>query len=139
MDTWISDTSDPTDLNTKKLLVSYFSITLIMSHWIQGNNRILTITRITCITRFLFISCLDQFCLYFPKSSNNGIGRKHKWQKSETYIRNQTYKRLVWTVALISYSMAWSVGSPKFICLCINLSHHLIQRISDPFFKTNSP
>ena len=139
MDTWISDTSDPTDLNTKKLLVSYFSITLIMSHWIQGNNRILTITRITCITRFLFISCLDQFCLYFPKSSNNGIARKHKWQKSETYIRNQTYKRLVWTVALISYSMAWSVGSPKFICLCINFSHYLNQRIIDPFFQTNSP
>ena len=122
-----------------KLFLSYLSITWIMTHWIQSNNRILTITRITWITRVLFISCLDQFCLYFPKSSNNGIARKHKWQKSETYIRNQTYKRLVWTVALISYSMAWSVGSPKFICLCINLSHHLIQRISDPFFKTNSP
>ena len=119
--------------------VSYLSITWIMTRWIQGNNRILTITRIAWITRFLFISCLDQFCLYFPKSSNNGIARKHKWQKSETYIRNQTYKRLVWTVALISYSMAWSVGSPKFICLCISFSHYLNQQISDPFVKTNSP
>ena len=52
-----------------KLFLSYLSITWIMTHWIQSNNRILTITRITWITRFLFISCLDQFCLYFPKSS----------------------------------------------------------------------
>ena len=44
----------------KKLFVSYLSITWIMNHWIQGNNRILTITRITWITRFLFISCRDQ-------------------------------------------------------------------------------
>ena len=34
-----------------------------MTHWVEGNNRILAITRITWITRFLFISCLDQFCL----------------------------------------------------------------------------
>ena len=80
----------------KKLFVSYLSITWIMNHWIQGNNRILTITRITWITSFLFISCLNQFCLYFPKSSNNGIARKHGWKKSKTYIRNQTCKRLVW-------------------------------------------
>ena len=59
----------------KELFFSCFSITWIVTHWIQGKNRILTIT---WITRFLFISCLDQFCLYFPKSSNNGIERKHK-------------------------------------------------------------
>ena len=99
----------------KKPFVAYLSITRIMTHWIQGNSRILNITRITWITRFLFISCLDQFCLYFPKASNNGIKWKHKWQKSETYIRNQTYKRLVWMAAQISYSMVWSAGSPKFI------------------------
>ena len=51
----------------KKLFVSYLSITWI--HWIQGNNRILAITRITWITRFLFISCLDQF------RSNNVMGQ----------------------------------------------------------------
>ena len=45
----------------KKLFVSYLSITWIMTRWIQGNNRILTITRITWITRFLFISYLGQF------------------------------------------------------------------------------
>ena len=122
----------------KKLFVSYFSITWVMTHLTQGNNRILAIIRITWITHFLFISCLDQFCLYFPKSNVNGITRKHKWQKFEIYIRNQTYKRLVWIAAPISYSMSWSVGSPKFICLCINLSHYLNQGISDPFFQTNS-
>ena len=123
----------------KKRFVSHFSITWVMTHWIQGNNRILTITRITWITRFLFVSCLDQFCLYFPKSSNNGIARKRKWQKSETYICNQTYKPLVWMAAPISYSMAWSVASPRFICLCINFSHNLNQRISDTFFEKKQP
>ena len=34
-----------------------------MTHWVEGNNRILAITRMTWITSFLFISCLDQFCL----------------------------------------------------------------------------
>ena len=123
----------------KKLFVSYLSITWIMTRWIQGNNRILTITRITWITHFLFISCLDQFCLYFLKSNVNGIARKRKWQKFETYIRNQMGKWLVWMTAPITYSMAWSVGSPKFICLCISFSHYLNQLISDTFFQTNSP
>ena len=110
----------------KKTFVLYLSVTWIMvTHWIHGNSRILTITRITWITLFLFIPCLDQFCLYFPKSSVNGIPHKYKWQKSKTYVRNQTYKRLVWMAALIGYSVAWSVASPKFICLCINFSHYL--------------
>ena len=95
----------------KKLFASYLSITWVMAHWIRGNNRI----RMTWSDRFLFTPCLDQFRLHFPKSSVNGITRKRKWQKSETFIRNQTYKRLVWMAAPISYSMAWSVGSPKFI------------------------
>ena len=100
----------------QKLFVSHLSITWIMTHWIQGNNTILTITWITWITRFLFISCLDQFCLYFPKSSVNGIARKHKREKSETYIRNQMYKRLVWMAAPISYSMVtWSTKVHLFV------------------------
>ena len=45
----------------KNLFVSHFSIALIRTHWIQGKNRILAVTRITWITGFLFISCLDQF------------------------------------------------------------------------------
>ena len=51
----------------------------------------------------LFISCLDQFCLYLPKSGVNGIARKHKWQKSETYMHNRTYKRLVRMAVSINY------------------------------------
>ena len=45
----------------KNLFVSHFSIALIRTHWIQGKIRILAVTRITWITGFLFISCLDQF------------------------------------------------------------------------------
>ena len=87
---------------------------------------------------FLYISCLNHFCPYFQKSSVNGIVHKGKWQKSETYIRNQTYKRFVWMAAPISYLMAWRVGA-KLICLCISFLHYLDQRINDPFFQTNSP
>ena len=72
---------------------------------------------------------------HFPKSSVHGVARKHKWQKADTYIDNQTYKRLVRMAAPISYSMAWSVGSAKFICLCINFSHYLNHRISDTVFQ----
>ena len=35
-------------------------------------------------------------------------------------------------VALISYSVAESVGSPMFICLGINFWDHLDQRNTDP-------
>ena len=104
----------------KKLFVSFLSITSIMTHWIQGNNRILRITRITWITRFLFVSYLNQFYLCFPKSSVHKAARNHKWQKADTYIHNQTYKQLVRMDAPISYSMAWSVGSAKFIWLWVN-------------------
>ena len=110
----------------KKPFVSYLSITwIMMTHRIHGNNRILTITQITWITLFLFIPCLDQFSLYFPKSSVNGIPRKYKWQKCKAYVRNQTCKRLVWIATLIDYSVAWSAASPKFIYLYINFSHYL--------------
>ena len=48
-------------------------------------------------------------------------------------------KRLVWMTAPMSYSMARSVGSPEFIYLGINISNHLDQQITDPFFQANSP
>ena len=74
LDTSISDTSDPTDLKTKDSpFVLYLLITWIVTHWIQGNSRILSITPITWISPFPFISCFDQFCLYFPKSNVDGI------------------------------------------------------------------
>ena len=68
-----------------------------------------------------------------------------QWDCAQTQVtkirnlRNQTCRRLVWMAAPISHSMAWSVGSPKFICLCINFSRYLNQRISDTFCQTNSP
>ena len=58
------------------------------------------------LSRFLFVSSLDQFCLYFPKSNVYGIPSKHKCQKLETYISKPTYQWLVWMTALISHSMA---------------------------------
>ena len=65
----------------KKPFVSYLSITWIMIHSIQGNKRILTISRIAWITRFLFIACFNQFCLYFPKSNVNGIPAQRQVKK----------------------------------------------------------
>ena len=110
----------------KKLFVSYLSITwIMMTHRIHDNNRIFTITQITWIILFLLIPCLDQFSLYFPKSSVNAIPRKYKWQKCKAYVRNQTYKRLGWIAALIDYSVAGSAATPKFIYLYINFSHYL--------------
>ena len=41
--------------------------------------------------------------------------------------------------ALITYSMAGSVGLPKSTYQGINFSGHLEQRITDPFYPTNSP
>ena len=74
LDTWISDTNNPTDPKTKKSqFVLNHLITWIMTLRIYGNNRIASITQITLITCFPFISCVDQFCLYFPKSNVNGI------------------------------------------------------------------
>ena len=122
----------------KKLFVSYLSIAWIMTRWIQGNNRILTITWITGITRFLFISCLDQFCLYFPNPVSMGLRADTKDKNPKpVYVIKRTSS--LWMAVLISYSMAWSVGWPKFICLAINFSYYLNQGISDPFFQTNSP
>ena len=47
-----------------------------------------------------------------------GLRTKHKLQKADTYKHNQTYKRLVRMAAPISYSVAWSVGSPSsFVCV----------------------
>ena len=52
--------------------------------------------------------------------------RKHKWEKSETYnyVMKSTSGSCEWMAALISYPMAGSVGSPKFIYLSINISDH---------------
>ena len=111
LDTCISDTSNPIDLNTKKLFVSYLLIAWIMTRWINGNNRILTITRITWITHFLFISCLDQFCLYFPKSNVNGIARKRKWQKFETKCNQMGERNQIYVIKWASGLCEWPLLS----------------------------
>ena len=81
LDTWINDTSDPTDLKTIKNICFVPLIIWITTYWIQGNNRILTITRITRITCVPFTSCFDQFWLYFPKSNVNGIPAQALWHR----------------------------------------------------------
>ena len=121
----------------QKLFVSHLSITWIMTHWIQGNNTILTITWITWITRFLFISCLDQFLPILPEI-------QRQWLRANTSEKNPkpiyeikcTSGLCEWLLQLVTQ---WSVEAPRFICLCISFSHYLDQRISDPFFQTNSP
>ena len=125
----------------KKPFCSYLSITWIRTHCIQGNNnRILTITRIIWIIRLLFTSCFNQFWLYFPKSNVNEIPAQTQLRKIRNLLlRNQTHKRLLWIAAPISYWMARSAGSPKFIYLGIDITNHLDQRITDPFFQTKSP
>ena len=108
----------------KKLFVSYLSITWIMIHWVQGNNRILTITRITSITRFPFISCLDQFCLYFPKSSVKGILRKHKWKNPKSiYVIKRTSGLCEWLLQSVTQWLDQLDRQSSFVCVsvsCIN-------------------
>ena len=89
--------SSTTDLKTKKPFVSYLSIIWIMIHWIQSNNKILTITQITWITCFPYNSCFNQSCLYFSKSNVNGIPTQTQVRKIRNlWLRNQKYKQLVW-------------------------------------------
>ena len=91
-----------------------------MTHWIQGNKRILTITLITRITRFLFISRLNQFYLYFPKSSNNGIARKHKWQKSDTYVIKRTGGLCEWLLQSVTQWLDQLDHQGSFVCVPIS-------------------
>ena len=140
MDTWISDTSDSTDLNKINYLFHTFQS---LGSWPIG-SRVITgflqlLGSLGSLVFYLFlvsVSFTVTMWLRECEVQENGIAHKYKWQKSETYIRNQTYKQLVWMATPINYSMAWSVESPRFICLCINFSHYLNQRISDPFFQT---
>ena len=105
----------------KKLFVSYLSITWVTTHWIQGNNRILTITRIAWITRFPFISCLDQFCLYFPKSSVKGILRKHKWKNPKSiYVIKRTSGLCEWLLQSVTQWLDQLDHQSTFVCVSIS-------------------
>ena len=110
----------------KKLFVSYLSITWIMTRWIQGNNRILTITRITWITRFLFISYLGQFY------SNNVTARL--WNPVTMGLRANTSDKipeLIYVIKGTSGLCEWLVQSvtqwldqldhqSSFVCVSIS-------------------
>ena len=123
MDTWISNTSDQLIWALKNPF--FFVPFNHLDHEIIG-SRVITgfLQLLGSLGSLVSISYFDQFRLYFPKSNVNGILCKHKWKKPKTYIRNQTYKWFVWMTPLISYS-GWSIGSPKFICLCISFSHYI--------------
>ena len=94
MDTWISDTSDPTDLKIKKCsFVSYLSITWIMTYWVQGNSRILSITRISLMSRFP----LSPISISFAYTSQNRMSmefpRKGKWGTYNYVIERRSDSR----------------------------------------------
>ena len=137
MDTWISDTSDPTDLNTKKNYL--FRTFQSLGSW-PVESRVITgflqlLGSLGSLVFYLFLVSIS-----FAYTSRNLVSMGFCANTSDKNLkRNQTYKRLVWMAAPISYSMALSVGSPKFICLYINFSHYLNQRISDTFFLKNNP
>ena len=101
----------------KKLFVSYLSITWIMTHWMRGNSRIPTITRITWISRFLFISCHDQFCLYLPKSSVSGIWCKQKWQK---FVIKRTGGLCEWLLQSVTQWLDQLDHQSSFVCVSIS-------------------
>ena len=103
----------------KKLFVSYFSITWIMTHLIQANIRILTITRITWITSFLFISCLNQFCLYFPISSNNGKSTSEKNPKP-IYVIKRTSGWCEWLLQSVTQWFDQLEHQSSFLCVSIS-------------------
>ena len=117
----------------EKTFVSYLSITWIVTHWIQGNKRILAVTRITCITPFLFISRS-----VWPISRNPvSMGlRANRSDKNTKFINVQAACVNGCTNQLLNGLISWIT---KVVYLCINFSHYVDQRINDPFFQTNSP
>ena len=88
---------------------------------IQCHSGIRSIARISL---FSFVSCFDQFCLYFSKLIVDGIPaqRQVKWDKpkSYTYVIKRTSDSGFFKVK-VDESVEW----PKFICLCIDFSDHL--------------
>ena len=123
-----------------KLFVSHLSITWIMTYWIQGNNRILTITWITCISRFLFISCLDQFCLdtsWNPMSMGLCTNTSDKNPKP-IYVIKRTSSLCEWLLQSVTQWLDQLNHQGSFVCVSISR----ITRINGLviyFSKQNSP
>ena len=120
MDTWISNTSDQLIWTLKKPF--FFVPFNHLDHETIG-SRVITgfLQLLGSLGSLVSISYFDQFRLYFPKSNVNGILCKHKWKKPKTYIRNQTYKWLVWMTPLISYTMADQLDhQSSFVCVSVS-------------------
>ena len=120
-----------------KLFVSHLSITWIMTYWIQGNNRILTITWITCISRFLFISCLDQFCLdtsWNPMSMGLCTNTSDKNLKP-IYVIKHTSNLCEWLLQSVTQRLDQLNHQGSFVCVSITWINGSVIHFS----KQNSP
>lgn len=86
-DSWISDTIDPDGLKTEKQFVLYLSVNWTIICWIKGDSRIRSISLITLITLFLFVSRFDQPYLYFLRINVDEIlaQRQCKWKIGTFY------------------------------------------------------
>ena len=105
-----------------KLFVLHLSITWIMTYWIQGNNRILIITWITCISRFLFISCLDQFCLdtsWNPMSMGLCTNTSDKNPKP-IYVIKSTGSLCKWLLQSVTQWLDQLNHQGSFVCVSIS-------------------
>ena len=127
MDTWIIDSSDPSGLKTKKkhLFRNFHSL----GSWPIG-SRVITgflqsLGSLGPLASHLFLVSIS-----FAYTSRNPMSmeflQKTQVRKTETYnyVIKSTNGSGEWMAALIRYSMAGSVSSPKFIYLGINISNH---------------
>ena len=126
MDTCISDTSDRTDLNTKKLFVSYLLITWIMTRWVQGNNRILTITRIT----WSLIFYLFPVSISFTWTSRNPVTMEFCANASgknpkRIYVIKRTSDLCEWLLQSVTQWLDQLDHQSLFVCVSISLISYI--------------
>ena len=105
----------------KKLFVSYLSITWIMTHWILGNNRILTITPITWITRFL----LFLVSINFAYTSRNPVSMGLRANASDKnpkpiYVIKRTSSLCEWLLQLVTQWLDQLDDQSSFVCVSIS-------------------
>ena len=108
----------------KKPFVLYLSIT-----WPIG-SRVITwflqwFGSLGSLAFHLFL-VLTSFAYTSRNSMSMEFSGKHKWEIFETYnyVIKSKSGSFKWMAALISYSMAGSVGLPKLIYLAINILDH---------------
>ena len=105
----------------KKLFVSYLPITWIMTHWIQGNNRILTITWIIWITRFLFILV----SISFAHTSHNPVSMGLRANTSDKnlkpiYVIKRTSGLCEWLLQSVTQWLDQLDHQSSFVCVSIS-------------------